>query len=54
MAVDADLDHAGAGIALGDNLAQPALKLVHLIADLRQVFHQTGDLTDFLEHVRHP
>src|SRR5204863_150989 len=50
MAVDLRFDHAAAGVPLGGDLAELALELVHLLANLGQVLHQAGDLADFLEH----
>src|SRR5262249_45572197 len=50
LAIDAHLDHARAGIALGRHLSQGLLELLGLLLDLGEVLEQAGNLTKLLEH----
>src|SRR6185437_4514572 len=50
-AVGTHLDHAGTGIALGDNLIEAFAHAFRLFLKTRQIFHQTGKLTEIAEQV---
>src|SRR5262249_25123413 len=49
-AVDAHLDHAGARVAVGHDLAEGLLELLHFFLNLGRIVEQAEDLAELPEH----